>query len=136
VAFSGRINVDGNLGVMPHWATQRHVGVVTGNQGYLDPAGTLHLSGNGNTFFQQMATGHHTITLDSDTSKLAGQAATFDLFIKQPASGTACTLSWQSSFVWLTGSAPTLSSTHNAVDHIRVVTPDFVTFYAQHVNGS
>jgi hypothetical protein len=43
-------------------------------------------------------------------------------------------VTWPSGFTWLDGSPPTLSTANNAVDHIKVVSSDFTTFYAKHVN--
>lgn len=131
IGFTGRMNVDANLGKMSFWQGSRTFGVATGTQAFMSSAGAWSIDG-GNVVFQQMTAGAQTITYDATT--LATQAAQYDLFLKQPGSGST-TITWPASFVWADGGTPpVLSATPNDVDHIKVVTPDHVTFYAVHSN--
>jgi hypothetical protein len=131
VAFTGYINVDAGLGTMGYWQGSRTIGVATTTAGYMSPTGTIYTS---NILMQQLQAGSQTITVDPTTqTALNGQALAIDLLIQQPASGTA-TATWPGSFVWLTGSPPMLSTAANAIDHIRLVTLDNVTYYGEHLN--
>jgi hypothetical protein len=132
-SFSGIIDVDGDIGRTDESQGLRVLGLATGTGGLLDSVGNLYL-GTGNWFNRQMTAGAQTITIILATDLSWQNGAAFDLFIQQPASGTT-TLTWPGSFVWLNGAAPVLSTANNAVDHIHVTTPDFTTFYAEHVNA-
>jgi hypothetical protein len=131
VAFSGYINVDSSMGTMAYWQGLRSIGPSTTNPGYMSPTGDIFPS---NIILQQLTAGAQTITFDPGTqASLAGQAMTIDLLLQQPASGDT-TLTWPSSVQWTTGNPPVLSTTANAVDHIRLTTPDFVTYFGEQLN--
>lgn len=128
----GIVDVDDNLGRMVFDQASRALGLMTGARGYLDPGGELILGG-GNWFLQQMTAGAQTVTITTDVT--LDQPCEFDLFIKQPASGST-TLTWPGGFIWLSGAAPTLSTVNSAIDHIHVVMMDHTTFFATHVNSN
>ena len=131
-AFAGFINVDSNLGHMGFWQGFRSVGPTTTTPGYMSPTGTIYTS---NIVMQQLTAGAQTITIDPTTqSSLSGQAMVIDLLLQQPSSGNA-TATWPGSFKWLTGSAPNLSTSSSAIDHIRLVTTDNMTYYGEQLNA-
>lgn len=66
-----------------------------------------------------LASGNNTVALSSFPSGSA--ARKLDLYIQQPASGSAGTITWPSNFKWEGGTAPALSSTNGYVDHVRLV---------------
>jgi hypothetical protein len=49
-----------------------------------------------------------------------GRTRKIDLFIAQPASGAAGTMTWPSGVTWPGGTAPSLSTANGAVDHVRL----------------
>jgi hypothetical protein len=124
--FSGFINVDANLGTMGFGQGFDVVGSATFNAGYMDPNGTIYLSG-GNYFAQQLTAGARTVVLSSG---LTGHSSTIELFLQQPASGSA-TVTWPPAVKWPSATPPTLSVTTSAIDHIRLVTVDNTTWYGE-----
>ena len=137
LVLSGLINVDdliGRHGSQQHFS--RIIGGSTGTPSQIDPNdGILYYLG-ANWFSLNLPSGNTTLT----PANYVGypqpnfQAASFDIFIRQPASGAAGTMTWPSAWVWVDGQPPKLSTTNSAVDWIKVTTTDFVNWYATHMN--
>jgi hypothetical protein len=64
----------------------------------------------------QLLNGAQTLTFSS----LGTWARRVNLYIAQPASGAAGTITWPANVKWPGGTAPTLSATNNFVDHVRM----------------
>lgn len=84
------------------------------------PTDSLYL---GNLYFQfgdvnmfQLASGNTTLTFNG----VSGFGKKVDLFIVQPTSGAAGTVTWPSNVKWASATAPTLSTTNGYTDHIRL----------------
>jgi hypothetical protein len=135
-AFNGIVDVDTNLGRNGFWQAGRDLGFRGGSTAGIS-GGVLGLATRGNLVTATLSSGNLTITgIDADADAKAGTGETgiWDILLTQPPSGAAGTVTWPAGFTWLDGSPPTLSTANNAVDHIRVVSSDFTTFYAKHVN--
>lgn len=80
--------------------------------------------GGGNLYFQfgdicafKLASGGNTLIFNG-----ANQACRrVDLYVQQPASGSAGTVTWPSNVKWPGGTAPTLSSANGDIDHVRMI---------------
>jgi hypothetical protein len=137
LAFAGKANVDSFHG---HTGLTNHMLRING--GFSGMWGDLSATGkwkplSGNWFQTNLAAGANTFTVDTAGAELGKyQAASFDLFLSQPASGGPSTLTWPSSFTWAEGQPPQLSTAPSTTDWIRVSTINFVTFYAVHVNST
>jgi hypothetical protein len=140
LALTGVVDVDellGKHGIEQH--ANRVVGGETGHRGYLGDDGFWNYL-SGNWFFQQLKAGN-TVIDPSPTSSdfyndppLDAQAGAWNIFIRQPNSGTA-TVTWPSYWQWSEGGPPALSTTNNSTDWIQVHTPDFRAWFATHVNA-
>ncbi len=104
------------------------------------PNGSLSgAPGGGSTVYFQfgdviefkLASGTNTLSFDGT----AGYAKRCDLWIAQPSSGSAGTITWPSGaggVKWASASAPTLSSTNGYVDHVRLTfLPDTGFWYGE-----
>lgn len=139
IVLSGpRLNIDATLGRMcADQHAKRVYGGSTGSIGFMSSTGAW-FPFSGNWFYPVLASGANTVTINyaAGVDPAYTQAASFDFFLQQPASGAASTLTWPGSFVWADGAPPILSSVHGAVDHIHVTTADFNTYFAEHVNAA
>lgn len=87
--------------------------------------------GRADFVFGQLVGGSNAVAL-SNFPTGASQARVLDLFIIQPASGGAGTVTWPANFFWPGGTAPTLSTTNGAIDHIRATyMPTLANFYCE-----
>jgi hypothetical protein len=64
-----------------------------------------------------LANGVNTIVLNG----ASGFSQRLDFYIIQPSSGAAGTITWPANVKWPNGAAPTLSTTNNYIDHVRLV---------------
>lgn len=94
-------------------------GTQLGQSGSL--AGGLYL---GNVYFQfadviafRLASGANTLTFNGAAAGFAKRA---DLWISQPASGAAGTITWPAGIKWASAAPPALSSVNGYVDHVRL----------------
>ncbi len=135
VGFSGYLQDGTSAGSM---ATGDAFAVHGGTEWY--PNGSLSgLPGGGSTVYFQfgdivefkLANGGNTLSFQG----AAGYAKRCDLWIAQPASGAAGTITWPSGaggVKWASASAPTLSSTNGYVDHVRLTfLPDTGFWYGE-----
>lgn len=90
--------------------------VVTGN---VTGATSLDLSAA--NLFQHTLTGNVTFSFTNPSSSPAGNS--FVLVIVQDATGGR-TVTWPASVLWDSGTAPTISSSANAVDLFTFISPD------------
>lgn len=139
-AFSGICEGDANIsGITPAGALvfgQAFVvdgGMVT-TQGFItNTTGACPIFlGGGNTFSTVLAAGAHAFSFDSPS---IGRANEINLFLTQPASGTA-TATWPAGngtstalVKWAAGTAPTLTATVNKTDWIKLVTNNGIMWY-------
>ncbi|MGH3625869.1 MAG: hypothetical protein ACRDRL_00260 [Sciscionella sp.] len=72
---------------------------------------------NGSVLHKTLASGANTLTSTNTESF----ARILDIFLQQPASGSAGTVTWPATVFWPGGVTPTLSTANNAVDHIRLI---------------
>jgi hypothetical protein len=138
IKLAGRVFVDNLLGKQDDWQAFRATGGITGSAGFINTSTGVWYPMTGNWVAATLAAGNTTMTIDyatTDFDPSFTQAATWDFFLTQPASGGPSTVTWPAGFTWAQGSAPTLSTTPGAVDWIRVSTHNFVNFRAHHVNG-
>lgn len=126
--FSGVLN-DTVLGEM----AQGDAAVFEGGTQWSAP-GSLTLNPSGNLYFQfgdvyefRLNNGSNSLTFHGTSNYIKR----VDLWIAQPATGAAGTVSWPS-VKWASAAAPTLSSTNGYVDHVRLTyLPDTAAWYGE-----
>jgi len=115
-------------------------GVVTFDNGTIEEATTITSSSNAATLdlragnvFEHTLTENVTYTFSNPAS--SGRVSSFVLKIKQDGSGSGFTVTFPSSVDFAGGSAPTLTSTANAIDTFVIFTTDGGTIYNLLVAG-
>lgn len=127
--FSGILN-DQTLGTL----TPGDCLVVNGGSHWAAP-GSLTLNPFGNLYFQfgdvyefRLNNGNNSLTFHGASN----YTKRVDLWIAQPATGAAGTISWPANVKWASASAPTLSSVNGYVDHVRLTyLPDTASWYGE-----
>lgn len=104
-------------------------GVVTFDNGISEEYTAVTSSTNATTVNLQDGTNFsHTLsentTFTFSNPAASGKASSFTLKVVQDASGTGYTLTWPASVDWASATAPTLTSTANAVDYFVFITHD------------
>lgn len=95
-------------------------------------AGTLTLNLNTATVFD-VALNANITTLTISNIQSSGRTSSFILIFT--ADGTARSVSWPASFLWPSGSAPTITSTNGKKDVFTVFTVDGGTTYQAFISG-
>jgi hypothetical protein len=138
-SFAGRASVDSLFGKMAGAQAALFSGGIATRPGIMDintGTGAINLDiASGKVFKNRLGSIAHTMTFNSTSlTAMNGSATDFEIFLFQPASGAAGTVTWPSGMTWLSGNPPMLSTANNAVDHIRVVSIDQFTFWGMHMN--
>lgn len=104
-------------------------GVVGDSTAISSSSGSLTINcRDGNDFTLTLSENITSITISNPPS--SGRDYTFSLKVTQDASASGYTIAWPSSVDWPNGTAPTLTSTANAVDYFLFTTTDGgTTFY-------
>ena len=93
--------------------------------------GTIYLQ-KGDVQAWQLFSGSNSLVFSGSLLR----ARRIELFLVQPASGSAGTVSWPAGVTWLSGSAPVLQAANSAVDRIRLTyLPSSSTWYGEYVSG-